>query len=62
METSLEVVPLELKIRLLGLGRCFGDPEEISGSCVCPLHDECLRACLHNFLRFSEMLKMAKGG
>jgi hypothetical protein len=57
---ELEVLPVELKVRLLGLKRCFGDPEAVSGFCVCPLRDECLRASLRNFLRFSEMLKTAK--
>ena len=57
---ELEVLPVELKVRLLGLKRCFGDPEAVSGFCVCPLRDECLRTSLRNFLRLSEMLKTAK--
>jgi hypothetical protein len=57
---ELEVLPVELKVRLLGLKRCFGDPEAVSGFCVCRLRDECLRTSLRNFLRLSEMLKTAK--
>jgi len=45
---ELEVLPVELKVR--GLKRCFGDPEAVSGFCVCPLRDECLRgACATSF-------------
>ena len=57
---KLEVLPVELKVCLLGLKRCFGDPEAVSGFCVCPLHNECLRTSLRNFLRLSEMLETAK--
>jgi hypothetical protein len=55
---ELEVLPVELKVR--GLKRCFGDPEVVSGFCVWPLRDECLKTSLRSFLRFSEMLKTAK--
>jgi hypothetical protein len=57
--SELEVLPLELKVRILKLDRCFGDPDAFRGECVCPLRDECLRACLHAFIRISDMMRKA---
>lgn len=59
MEEKLEIVPLELKLRLFSKSRCFGDPDVIDGGVCrnCALWRECLSASFRNFLKLNEMLK-----
>jgi hypothetical protein len=58
-----DALPLQVKVRVLGLERCFGDPETIDGEAcrACVVRDDCLKVSFHNFLKIRDMLAVGKG-
>jgi len=50
-ENEWEVVPLEIKIRVLKKEKCFGDIGPSQECKECKLRQECLIQSFHNFLK-----------
>jgi hypothetical protein len=51
-----EAIPIELRVRILDLEKCWGDIEGRSPKCdVCPVRKECLKKSLGNVLKLHEM-------